>query len=339
MIYGSLVIQLWNLEKWIIHGEMSHLLEVAVHFTLKQLRYFDAALRTGSIAKAAAEMNISQSSITSALDVLEQTVGQELFRRVPAKGLQPSETGVAVGERISSFLEQARLFEADLLSISGKPAGRLHIGCYMPSAPFIVPLAMKMLAEHHPSIRVELIEADLTEMAAMLLEDKIDLALTYQRMLPGTLPFLPIFQAPPFALLPKDSPLSQQATVSIKDLSAMPIILLDLPEASDYFLDMFRDRGLDVHVVHSTKSAAVLRGLVGQGFGHAILNICSPSDRDGSGGYVVRPIVDDVMSPVFGVSYKVSARRSTLIQAVLDAFQRMADQGTFNDLLLKPTDL
>jgi len=39
-------------------------------FTLKQLRYFEAALRNGSIATAAVEMNISRSSITAAIYLL-----------------------------------------------------------------------------------------------------------------------------------------------------------------------------------------------------------------------------------------------------------------------------
>ena len=42
-----------------------------MHFTLKQLRYVDAALRTGSIVQAAREMNISQSSIAAAIDASE----------------------------------------------------------------------------------------------------------------------------------------------------------------------------------------------------------------------------------------------------------------------------
>ncbi len=58
-----------------------------MHFTLKQLRYFDAAVRSGSIARAATEMHISQSSITASIDAIEQSLGMELFRRVPAKGV------------------------------------------------------------------------------------------------------------------------------------------------------------------------------------------------------------------------------------------------------------
>src|SRR5690554_5100118 len=108
-----------------------------MRFTLKQLRYFDAAMRTGSIARAATEMNISQSSITASIDAIEQTVGTELFRRIPAKGVQPTDAGQTVGTRIALFLEQARVFESDLMSLTGDPTGTLHLGCYAPTAPYV----------------------------------------------------------------------------------------------------------------------------------------------------------------------------------------------------------
>ena len=42
-----------------------------LNFTLKQLRYVAAAGREGSIANVATSLNISQSSITAAIDALE----------------------------------------------------------------------------------------------------------------------------------------------------------------------------------------------------------------------------------------------------------------------------
>lgn len=307
-----------------------------MRFTLKQLRYYDAALRTGSIAKAAVEMNISQSSITAALDLLEQTVGQELFRRVPARGIQPTDTGQRVGQYIAAFLEHARVFESDLMSLSGNPTGRLHVGCYSPSAPFVLPRLMKKVAHLHPSIRVELVEADLNEMNTLLQDGKIDLALTYRRTVPEELPFLPLFDARPYALLPEDSPLAVQPSVSLRDLSAMPLVLLDLPDALGYFTELFKSQDLRFHTVHTTKSSAVLRGLVAAGFGHSVLNICSPGDRDSSNGYLVRPITGQVVTPIFGVAYTAAARRSALMRAVLDVCEDLASQDAFADLLLMP---
>jgi DNA-binding transcriptional LysR family regulator len=54
-----------------------------MNFTLKQLRYVEAAGRLGSIAKAAVEVSISQSSITASIDALEASLDYALFVRTP----------------------------------------------------------------------------------------------------------------------------------------------------------------------------------------------------------------------------------------------------------------
>ena len=52
---------------------------MALNLTIKQLRYAETAGRLGSIAAAAGEHNISQSSITAAIDAMEAALGFDLF--------------------------------------------------------------------------------------------------------------------------------------------------------------------------------------------------------------------------------------------------------------------
>lgn len=310
-----------------------------MRFTLKQLRYFDAAVRSGSISRAAAEMHISQSSITASIDAIEQSLGMELFRRVPAKGVQPTEAGHVVATRIADFLEQARIFESDLMSLSGDPTGTLHLGCYAPTAPYVLPRVLKHVSKIYPAIRIDLKEDHLEALQDLLQNGRIDLALTYRRRGSETGPFQPLFMARPWALLPLDSPLAGKECVSLSDLSGLPMVLLDLPTSKSYFRGVFRDHGLELNVVHTTKSSSVLRGLVAAGFGYSILNICSKADRDGSNGYIARPIEGQVDTPEFGVAYTQASRRSTIVQAVLDISADLARQGIFDDLILTPGDI
>ena len=46
---------------------------------------------------------------------------------------------------------------------------------------------------------------------------------------------MPLFGAPPYALLPADDPLAKSRSVSFADLSERPMIMLDLPRTRDYF--------------------------------------------------------------------------------------------------------
>lgn len=305
-------------------------------FTLKQMRYFDAALRTGSIARAAQEMNISQSSITAAIDQIEITLGVSLFRRVPAKGLLPTQMGHEVGKRIESFLETARLFESDLLSLTGDPSGTLRLACYAPTAQYVLPHLLKRIAVVHPEIRIELMEGDLNEIRENMASGKVDLALTYHWQEPTETAFLPMFRAQPWAMVPKSFDIAAQHSVTLADLAELPMIMLDLPTAQGYFVHLFEAQGLTPNILHRSKSSSVLRALVSAQLGFSIHNICGPADRDGSAGYVSLPLEGEMSAPVYGVAYTQEAQKSVIVQAVLETCAQLMRDGVLDHLLMTP---
>lgn len=307
-----------------------------VQLTLKQLRYFDAALRGGSIAAAAEKMNISQSSITAAIDQIEASVGVELFRRIPAKGLLPTETGREVGERIAQFLEQARIFESDLMSLQGRPTGSLNIACYAPTAPYVLPLFLKRVAEDYPDIKVDLKEGDMQSIARQLQSGAVDTALTYRRVTPENMPFLPLFRARPWVLLPEGSPLVGKKRIFLEALAPLPMVMLDLPATENYFRSIFGRQGLVPNIAHRTKSSSVLRGLVAAGFGYSILNIYGHGDRDRRSGYVARALSGDLEEPQFGVAYTAATKRSAIVKAILAIGAELAERRVFDRLILRP---
>ena len=51
--------------------------------SLRQIRYFLAAAEKGQVSLAAASLNVSQSTVTAALQQLEVDLGVSLFRRLP----------------------------------------------------------------------------------------------------------------------------------------------------------------------------------------------------------------------------------------------------------------
>jgi len=307
-----------------------------MHYTFKQLRYFESALRHRSIARAAEEMNISQSSITAAIDVLEAAVGTQLFRRIPAKGIVPTDTGRDVGERTTRFLEQCRIFDSELMSIEGKPAGTLRIACYAPTAPYVLPPLLKRLAARYPDIRIDLREGDMQSIADLLHSGNVDVALTYRTRIKADQPFLSLFRARPFVLLPSASPLVAKAALEMADLDGMPMVLLDLPSTLSYFRDLFTRAGLEPRIVHTTQSSSVLRGMVGAHLGYSIMNIRGHADRFPEAGYVTRPLLGDVYEPEYGVAYAQEAQSSAVLRAVLEISDDLIASGYFDQLMVRP---
>jgi DNA-binding transcriptional LysR family regulator len=312
-----------------------------MRFTLKQLRYAEAAHRTGSIVNAANDLAISQSSITAAIDALEHDLGFDLFVRMPAKGIVATPAGREAIGRIRHFLEQVRHLESDLRSMHGDPAGALSIGCYMTTAPHVLPLVLKGFARDYPKVSINLFEGDMAAVSDALSTGRVDVALTYQMLVPGRggmlssdADFAPLFPARPHAVLSGDDVLAAQETVTLAELAERPMVLLDLPYATDYFMGLFRSQGLEPKVAHSTRSSETVRALVAGGFGFSILNLRS-MNREEALAFVTRPIEDDVGDPEFGVASLKSIRRPRIVEAFLAHCARLREENVFDPLVVR----
>ncbi len=307
-------------------------------FTLKQLRYVEAAGRLGSIAQAAKELAISQSSITAAIDALETSLDYDLFLRTPAKGIQATPAGEQALQMIRSFIHHARHFEADLQSLGGDTSGHVRIACYATAAPAFLPPILQNITENFPGMSIQVMEGNLKSIVGFLDEGKADLVFTYSDGLQTNHHFLPLFQAPPYALINLDDPLSRQESVSFAELAERPMVLLDLPRTRDYFTGLFERRGHRPQIAHTTRSAEIARALVTGGFGYTILNIRPADYVEDRVRYRAVPISGVQHGQSFGIATLAHTRPPKIVQAFIDSCQYLQKRGAFDELTVWADD-
>lgn len=305
---------------------------MALNLTIKQLRYAETAGRLGSIAAAAGEHNISQSSITAAIDAMEAALGFDLFIRQPAKGIMPTPSGSEALKLIADILRQHTHFEGELEALGGAAGGVLRVGCYATVAPVLLPKVLAEFSAAHPGAQADISEGDMTAMTDLLGQGVIDIALTYQLGSVGEISFSPLFTAPPYALIPDDDPLATRAVVSLADLADRPFIMLDLPHTRDYFEQMFQKQGLHPRIAHSSKSSEIVRSMVAGKFGVSILNIRHARDT----GYAAVPLAGDLLSPTFGIAIVKGVRPPLMSRLFIDLLERLQANGAFADLVVSP---
>ena len=309
-----------------------------MNFTLKQLRYVEAAGRLGSIAKAATEQSISQSSITSAIDALETSLAYNLFVRTPAKGIRATPAGVDALTLIRGFIHQARHFETDLQSVGGDTSGHVRIACYATAAPAFLPPILQNITENFPGISIQVMEGNLASIVDFLNDGKADLVFTYTDGLQTNHDFEPLFQAPPYALLALDDPLAQKPDVSFAELAEKPMVLLDLPRTRDYFVGLFERRGFRPQIAHTTRSAEIARALVAGGFGYTILNIRPLDYYEEKVGYRAVPIRDVHQGQVFGIATLSGTKQPKIVHAFIESCRTLQRQGAFDRLTVWADD-
>lgn len=307
-----------------------------LNFTLKQLRYIEAAGRLGSIAKAAQEQSISQSSITTAIDALEQELGHSLFVRTPAKGIMATPSGRESLLLIRSFIDRSKHFEGEITSVGGDVQGAIRIGCYATAAPSFLPPILKGFTEKFPNISIKLFEGNMQTIMEFLADGVVDLNFTYAQVLDERSEFVPLFDAPPYAVIAADDPFAKQDHVTYEDLSKRPMIMLDLPNTRDYFIEMFEERGFALNVAHSTRSSEMARALVSGGFGFSVLNIKPVDYEKGRSGYVCVPIFDaELEFQSFGIATQSAVYQPSIVQAFVQYCEGLKHSGVFEGMTVQ----
>jgi len=126
---------------------------------------FERVVTTGSFAKAAEALGISQPTVSKAIARLEQRLGSTLLYRTPRRiALTP--TGRRAIKRAELILIEAQLMEAEASSKIQLPEGVLQICAPMPlSQSYITPLIAGFL-DCYPDIHLDISFADVVTDAA-----------------------------------------------------------------------------------------------------------------------------------------------------------------------------
>jgi DNA-binding transcriptional LysR family regulator len=246
---------------------------MSLRFTIRQLEYFVAVGEAGTITQASEKMHISPPSISAAITQLESEFGVPLFVRQHAHGLSLTQAGRRLLTQVKLILYESNHL-VDLASdISGTVRGPLHIGCLVTFAQLALPSIRRSFEEAFQSVRITQSELNQAEIFSALRLAAIDVALTYDLNLPTDLVFESLLELPPYVVVSEGHQLANQETISVKELIGFPMVLLDLPFSSEYFISFFVKLGTKPNITERTRDMAVMLSLVANGFGYSIANV------------------------------------------------------------------
>ena len=253
-----------------------------------------------------------------------------LFVRTPAKGITPTSAGRKALQLIRTYLNQTRQFQSELQSQGGDDAGLVRIACYATAAPTFLPPILKSITENFPGISVKVMEGNMMAILDYLENGEVDLVFTYDKHVPPAQAFEPLFSAPPYALISKSDAASQLGSITFEQLSKKPMIMLDLPYTRDYFLELFRARGLEPELSHSTRSSEIAQALVEGDFGYTLLNIQPRTYSAKDSRFRAIPISDSTDVPIFGIATLGNLRQPKNVRSFIKICTQLRDEGVFD---------
>ncbi|MBL3699803.1 LysR family transcriptional regulator [Leucobacter luti] len=268
-------------------------------FTLVQLRYFVAVAQREHMTAAAADLNLTQSTLSSAIAQLERELGVALFLRVPRRGLQLTPAGEILLARSAAFLEEAELIGRTVQSSGEVLSGEISVGLYAPLAPYQAPLILQRFERQFPEVSVTFVEGDQGTLQEALYDGACEIALMYDLGVDERFERTVIDRIPPHVIVAEEHPLVQRgrAEVSLAELADEPFILLNLPHTRDYYLSLFRQLGVSPRIRHISLGYETVRSFVAQGHGYSVLNQWVDYGRTYSGSRVVPIRLADELPP------------------------------------------
>ena len=120
----------------------------------QQLRAFEAVARLGSVTGAAAELHVTQPTVSVQLRELAAAVGEPLFEPAGRK-LRLTQAGEALQQTVGEITSCWARFDSRLAEIHGLLRGRLRIAA-VTTAEYFVPDLVGPFAAAHPGVEIEL---------------------------------------------------------------------------------------------------------------------------------------------------------------------------------------
>ena len=144
---------------------------------LRDLDTLIALAETGSMAKAAAQLAVSQPAVSKAIAEMERTLGYRLLDRT-AQGVEPNLYGRALLKCAKAVFDDVHQGVAELDFISDPTSGELRIAATGPIVAAMLPVILDRLRRRHPRIAFHVSQVtSLSQQQDVLRERRVDLLL------------------------------------------------------------------------------------------------------------------------------------------------------------------
>ena len=241
--------------------------------SLRQIRYFIAAADAGQVSKAAKNLNVSQSVVTTAIKQLEEMVGATLFDR--------HQSGISLNYEGNRFLDHARhiiqsVDEAIRIPKRAKEdvSGDMNLAVTYTVAGYFIPKILARFTRLFPNITVNMTETDRTNIEEGLVTGGFDVSvmLTSNIINHEDISHAPLLRSRRRLWVNTNHEFLKKQTVTLQEISEEPYIMLTVDEASNTAQRYWNKTPYNPNTIFRTSSVEAVRSMVANGMGISILS-------------------------------------------------------------------
>jgi len=192
---------------------------------LRHLRYFLAVAEASHFTKAAAQLHLTQPTLSHQIRQLEGQLNLQLFDRIGRriKLTAAGELLLPHARRVFRELEEA---QSALGELHGLKRGELKVGIIQTINACVIPEIVSRFSAAHPGLRITCNEMFVDEVESGLESGKLDLGISFLPTMHATLEGEPLFTEDLVLVVPAGHRFTRQRSVNVRELADVPLVLL-----------------------------------------------------------------------------------------------------------------
>lgn len=244
---------------------------------LEELRWFVVLAETEHVTDAAAELSVSQPTLSRALARFEREAGAPLFDRVNRR-LRLNPYGQIMLEHARRSIAEMRSAGERIAALRDPDTGRVRLAFLHSLASWYVPEQLRHFRETAPAIGFELLQGPAHEITQRVLDGQVDIAITAPRPESPDFGWRRLYVDQLCLAVPYGHRLASRARVRLSAAAGEPFVALaeqaGLRQLTDQLL---AEDNVKPDIVFEATEIPTVEGLVAAGFGVAVI----PVPRDG----------------------------------------------------------
>jgi len=222
----------------------------------------------GSLTRAAAELSVTQSAISHAINGLEAELGFAVLTRSRG-GVRLTADGERIMPAVRGILNYSEQLKQTAASVRGLDSGTVRIGAFTSVAVHWLPGVIKEFQRDYPHVDIKLLNGDYHDVEQWLREGSVDLGFVN---VPAELncETVSLMEDRLLAILPKDHKFASYPKFPLVECETEAFITL--LETSNHDAQRALDAaGIKPNIKYSTKDDYAIIAMVEQGLGISIM--------------------------------------------------------------------
>lgn len=288
---------------------------------LASLRHFLRVADAGTFTAAAAELGVTQPTLSRSVAKLEDYLGRPVFER-QGRSLALTDAGRLLRERAGRIVGLVDDLRTEI-NDDGE-TGRLRIGAIPTIAPYFLPGLLERFSAVRPRATVVVREEVTERCLELLTRGELDLAVVATPLPEPTaakyLEVVPLFDEALRLVVPPGHRLAERKKVAAADIDSEPFLLLGEAHClTGHVLDYCRRAAVQPVAVERTSQLATVQELVAIGHGVSLIPAMAAA-KDDSPRRVYRDLAGDPPGRTIAVArnpYRFESRLAAALRRLL----------------------